>query len=410
MAITSYQLGPAMSAFVMTWHRSQIRACALLGAACAGTDHDARTAVRSDSAGIEIVISTGVDRPLDWRFVPDWTAGGDPDGPTTFYRVTPNLVASDGAGRFYVLDAANGRVVQLAPDGTHLRVFGRAGEGPGELGRPVSLTVDTAGVSAIFDYSKMALVRFDAEGTSLDGVPFRHPPPPVAGHRHMRALGDDYVVSTTEFGAMNYVLRRVGRDSSIIAEIELPPSTMQEYPSCGMGLRLPPLLVPEVSWDAHGSEIAVSASAEYRVDLLNGASSGVRSVRRDLPQVEATRDLAAQELGDGFVIRRGSNPCIIPTTEMVEKRGYGDVVPRIDRVALSPAGDLWVQRRVLGSRGTGPIDVFDPDGTYLGTLPPDFPFPVVFASQGRMGAAVRDDLDIERLAVGRVRKGPDEQR
>lgn len=44
-----------------------------------------------------------------------------------------------------------------------------------------------------------------------------------------------------------------------------------------------------------------------------------------------------------------------------------------------------------------PIDVFDREGRYLGTLPAGSPFPIGFLPDGRI--LVADEFDVERLVL-----------
>jgi hypothetical protein len=45
------------------------------------------------------------------------------------------------------------------------------------------------------------------------------------------------------------------------------------------------------------------------------------------------------------------------------------------------------------------IDVFDPEGVYLGTLPEGHPWPVAFAPPDRILFVEQDDMDIQRLVI-----------
>ncbi len=48
------------------------------------------------------------------------------------------------------------------------------------------------------------------------------------------------------------------------------------------------------------------------------------------------------------------------------------------------------------------VDVFDPTGAYLGTLPPGAPWPLAFTPQGNVVAKEKDDMDVERVVVFEV--------
>ncbi len=56
-------------------------------------------------------------------------------------------------------------------------------------------------------------------------------------------------------------------------------------------------------------------------------------------------------------------------------------------------------------RGKGevlPIDVFQKDGQYLGTLPAGAPFPAALLPDGRIAAYGMDELDVGRIVIYRV--------
>ena len=78
-------------------------------------------------------------------------------------------------------------------------------------------------------------------------------------------------------------------------------------------------------------------------------------------------------------------------------------MPLIDDLALAPDSTLWVERRGVGEESR-PIDVFEPGGRYLGTLPAEFPFPTAFLPDERVLVITRDEFDVQRIAVMRLEK------
>ena len=113
------------------------RPLALLGNAIVSTvgftactsQPDALRVERVDSAGVEIVWSTGVDRPLDLTSHLLFTLGGEATGPESFYRVAPGLVeveateyVPDERHRLYTVGRAMPRA-QLPEDVTGTVAF-----------------------------------------------------------------------------------------------------------------------------------------------------------------------------------------------------------------------------------------------------------------------------------------------
>jgi hypothetical protein len=163
------------------------------------------------------------------------------------------------------------------------------------------------------------------------------------------------------------------------------------------------MLASQPAWDVGDTLVAVATGADYRIEILSADGHLLRSVRRALPARGATV-VDAERWAEANPIRftqAGGAECRIPVAEMVEKIGYADSLPAIGLVVLAPDGALWVRRWSVSGHD-GPIDVFDPTGAYLGTLPSTFPFPLHVRTDGRLLYAEKDSLDIERLAIGEV--------
>lgn len=379
----------------------------LLAAACADAPDIA--VERVDSAGIELVTSPALDRPLPWSYAERFALGGEEEGPESFYGFGPSSVGTDAAGRIYVLDGMAHRVVAFGPEGQHLRSMGAEGGGPGEMQRPASLSVTSSGEVSVFDYGKMALVRWDTTGRPLSQLPFPHPP--MLGGRHHALTGDGYMVSTwglVDGERANRLIAVSGEDTTRIAVAPQPEHGVAMFESCGGGINFPPLFTPSVVWDHRNGLTAVAPGSDYRIDLWRDGRR-VRSVRRPFPEVEATRELAIAESGEGFTIDFGRGPCTIPPDEYAEARGWAPTVPAIRRLALGPDGSLWVERWVPG-QDPMPVDVFDADGAYLGTLPAGTDLPALLMPDHRVGLIRTDEMDVARLVVADVEEVAGEDR
>ena len=369
--------------------------------ACA-RDRDELIVQRTDSAGVEIVLSTGADRILDWQFERVFAVGGADDGPEAFFRVTSRLVEADAAGNLFILDPQNARIVVFDKDGHFLRSMGSSGGGPGEFQSPGSFSVSPDGAVAVFDYGKGGLVRFDASGEVDDEQPF--PLSPTSNpQRHFSQFRDTTLVSTSTSpmaaGSLTQMLRQiVDSDTLLLAELPLPQPEMAMFENCGGGIMLPPLFAPEVAWATQPGKIAVSASVEYSVSFRE-AGALTRIVRREIEPMPASRDQAIAHLGEGFRINFGRGPCLIDPAEMVDKRGYAEIIPLIGTVFLLPSGELWVQRFMVDRDAIVPIDVFDAGGAYIGTLERESFSPVVLLPGDRVGVVEKDESDVERLVV-----------
>lgn len=375
----------------------------LLLAACGGDGH---RVVRQDSAGVKIVRNPGTDRPLDWSFARTAVLGGEPEGPESFTSVSPAAVDVDASGRLYVLDRDAFRVVVYDSALSVLRTLGGQGEGPGELAGPLGLSVDREGRATVFDYRKGGLVRWAANG---DPLPMRRPDLPfVTSDFDVTPRG---LLTTTTRRSSDPPLRQLtylsDGDSTTVVSRAVEGPDMIELKSCGLRYRTPGrVLEPGIVWrySAGGDRLAVSADVGYTVDLYDGARH-VRSLRRSVDLREITDEMARQEIGEGMQVSAGGTPRTCDPQEQIEQQGVAPWLQAVDALHFHPSGRLWVVRGHV--RGEEPsIDVFEPDGTYLGALPSGTPVPIVFLADGRLVAEERDELDVDRLVIYRIQRSP----
>jgi hypothetical protein len=118
-----------------------------------------------------------------------------------FYK--PCDIAGDTEGNLYVLDAGNHRVQKFDNKGKYLLTFGRSGQGPGELQRPLSIDIDEDDNIYIADWNNCRLEVFSSQGEYLRSTKLVTPV-----HR-IRLL------SSGEIAIMN---PRVGRENSSYEE------------------------------------------------------------------------------------------------------------------------------------------------------------------------------------------------
>jgi hypothetical protein len=360
---------------------------------------------RTDSAGIEIVESPREDTQLPWTLEKEFDLGGEETGPESFFSVGPMTVGVDSLGRIHVLNSQESQVAIFSPQGEFIRNVGGHGEGPGEISMGSSLSVSPAGVVSVFDFGKGGLVRFGPEGEPLPTLPFRFYPWPGTT-RHLAETADGFLVATMitplEENTFRHALQLVSEsDTMVVADHSSPRPEMAMFPSCGGGLNLPRIFEVQVSWAASDGTVVVARSDLYELGVYE-AGDLVRIVRRALGARPASDQMAMEELGEGYTINFGRGPCTIPPREMVDARGFAETLPWIQQLTLAPGGEIWVGRREVGRSTPGIIDVFDGTGAYLGTLPPESPFPLAFLGDDRFAAAETDALDIGRLAVYRV--------
>ncbi|MEX2530121.1 MAG: 6-bladed beta-propeller [Gemmatimonadota bacterium] len=377
-------------------------AAALLLGGCGESDPAEAGTIMSDSAGIVIVSHEREDRPAPLEFVEEFRLGGSDTRPEeAFFQVGPGTIGVDDAGRIFVLDAQSRQVVIFDDTGRHLRSVGRSGDGPGEFGFPVGLTVAPEGEFGVLDISKRGIVSFSLDGEILPTVPF--PAGFFGGILHRTDDGSVWQQQLVEDGAASDVLLRSGGADTIrIVHVDRPEMRPIQLESCGMGFSgMLPVFHPTLRWAARDQTIVAATTAEYEISIFHGVVE-TRRIRRAIPPLPASERLAVEEQGEGMTVVLGDGRQVVcDSQEVVEQRGFAPVTPAVGRIAIDREGGLWVQRGGLREEPRA-IDLFDADGDYRGTLPPGAPFPLAFFPDGRIAASHTDDFEVTRLVVYRV--------
>lgn len=378
---------------------------------CAGDTDEPAGPQRTDSAGVEIVTNPGTDRTLAWSFQEELRIGGDEEGPGSFYQVWDELVTAGAGGTIYVMDRGNHRLKAFDDLGRHLWSAGREGQGPGEFRFPAAVAADADGGVAVVDYGRRSVIRYSPRGDlieerPMEGVGF-------FGAEVARPLAGVEVISRRDQLPEESLERRTlrylaGSDTVTLQSYEGALPEMVRVDACGssLAMRLGPFFTPDVHWATRDDRVVSAWGwADYRVDVHRGGEL-VRSIRRGGERPPVDEEAIRADNPEGFSISvGGSEPCELDLDELMEKRGYADVVPAVADLALSPSGELWVERQVPGP--DHPIDVFDARGAYLGTLPPETPYPAAFLPDGRVVTVEENELEVPTVVIYRVDRGVD---
>ncbi len=384
--------------------RVALAGIAVLVAACADGTPRPIAATRMDSAGVELVASVGEDvvYPLSLNRV--LQLGGEASGPESFYQIDPSGVSVGEAGRVAVLDRQSSQVSVFESDGRHVLTVGREGDGPGEFRYPSSVALMPDGEIVMFDYGKRALVRFASDGSLLDQLSFGVP---YNGRGMVPNGGGLMVLSQNAPRGDGELIRRLlhltATDTVQVGPIVSSSSGNVFYESCGVRMTQPPLFAADLVWATNGRRTVMAPGPEYSILVFEGTEL-VAVYRRDVAPESATEAVVTRMLGEGERWDIGGRECTVPIAELIEERGMGATVPIIHGLALSPTGEIWVDRVVPGSEERV-VDLLAPDGEYRGTVGADLPFPVRFLPDGRFFAIEADSLDLERLVLYEVHPG-----
>lgn len=157
------------------------------------------------------------DRRGDWQ-----KSLGEPKGTGPVSLRRPSGVAFDDAGRIWVADTDNDRVLAVNPNGVVLVTLGRYGIMKGEFKKPVDVAMGPGGRIYVADYGNDRVQLFANSGKLLD-MWYDRSPKSAKAFRKPRALaysseGDGYLWVACEGSP---VLGKIDQNGDKVGEIDL---------------------------------------------------------------------------------------------------------------------------------------------------------------------------------------------
>ncbi len=338
----------------------------LVCCACSRPDDAPTDTVLTDSAGVTIAATSATDRVLPWRFDEEFTLGGEESGPGAFTSASTRTVQTNGRDRIVVLDAANDRIEIFDGEGLHRLTLGGPGSGPGEFTFAIELLDAGEGRVGVTDLAKRAILLWSSDGTLLGETRITDPSTGLG----RRVLRGDTTVTMVEardsLRMVNRLVRVVGEDTTLMARYEGPPGQFVQL-SC-VAVQMRPMFAPRLSWTSGEGVVAAAVTSKYVVNLYRDGRL-VRSLRRAIAPTATQPGDALRQYPDGWTVRfgGGGDGCTMEGSEVAEATGMSPFLPVIEDAALGPEGTVWVRRHRFP--GEPPIvDLFDPEGSYLGTV------------------------------------------
>ena len=399
------------------------------------------------------------DRPLAAEFAEVYRVGGA-TAPDWAQFSIPTGLAFDGSGNLFVLDPQLFQVAIVNRNGELVRTVGQQGRGPGEFSSPATQVVWRDGRFAVADMGHNAYQVFNPDGELERFVKMSAGQGPMAGFSSMRgAIRPDpdggALIAQGAPGMMSQIsgmmaqvtgadeepgiddrgLERVDLSGDMVSATRIlqawsPPEDRPAAPLtvetaldvsrmaemfAGDGRFFEPTLIWDVLPDG---TIAYSDSSAYSITLV-GKDGAARSVlRRPIQPEGVTRGIraamieeqlrdfdeqtanASGPLGDlGAMMPAGMMDAL---RDALEKRDFFEEVPVVRGLKATWDGALWIQQRGDDPwDDSGPIDVFDANGEYAGTLPPA-EMPAAFGPDGLVAFVERDEFDVPTIVVRRL--------
>lgn len=368
-----------------------------------------------DSAGVVIATSSAGAWEPDERWSlseqPFLTLGGSRAG-EELWRVAGYVRAPDGS--IAVLSAGHSQVRVFDSDGNFLRAIGREGSGPGELRFPGSIALALPDTVLVLDSD--ALEVFLLDGTWLESErvgPVPNPfGPGTAAHPTMVAPNRSILARVIRSRAgPPRGMQRADNGFAVLPRAGQPPVLLGWYPGPEQqrlegnrgGNVLPPFFRSS-TWSVGASAEAQFLAADndrYQIDVFDSKGSLRRIIRRDIEPVvvkdewvEAWKEV---ERGQPWTQRRPAD-----FERVWAQMEVHETLPALERMFVDSESYLWVLRPTEVQLVYRTIDVFDPEGRFLGEVEPPsgfrpFPSPLI-GEDFFMGVWV-DEFDVESVRV-----------
>ena len=396
------------------------------------------------------------DRPLSPEFPEVYRVGGV-TAPDWAQFSLPTGLAFDGSGNLFVLDAQLFQVAIIDRNGELARTVGSQGEGPGEFNSPTTQVVWRDGRFAVADMGHNAYQVFDPDGELERFVKMSAGQGIMAGFSSMRSAlrPDPRGVALIAQGMPGMVsqfsgliaqvtggaddkpgvdergLERIDLSGEVIsatpilqawspAEDPAAPLTIEDAQDmsnlAGMFAGDEKYFEPKLIWDVlPDGTIAYSDSSAYSIKLVGADGTAKSMLRRPLQPEMVTRGIRSAMLdekqraydeqmqGANAALASAMAPGMLEAMrKALEDRDFFEEVPVVRGLKATWEGSLWIQRRGDESwDDSGPIDVFDTDGEYTGTLPAT-EMPAAFGPDGLVAFVERDEFDVPTIVVRRL--------
>lgn len=370
-------------------------------AGCGDTDAGWAGTIDTLESGVVVVTNPpeGVWAPGEaWSVTEELRIGSAmAEGPELFGQVAGIVV--DEAGRIHVLDRQAKEVRTFDSTGAHVRTFAREGAGPGELRRPLGMTLGPEGQIWVTDPGNARYAVFNTDGEYVtarvrrvggSGMPWNGGFGPEGRfHEKIPTPGPTVVVR------MDSAFEPV--DTVPFPEYDEPRLEIRDE-NTYMWAGVPFATSQEEWWDPRGY-LWTGVTGTYTLTQMDMAADTLRVIHgppvEPIPVTAEERDERLEGL-DWFRSEGGRvGPSDIPSEK-----------PPMAGFTVADDGHLWVQLAPPTDQDSARYHVFDPAGRFLGevTMEESLGRYTVFRDD-RIYGVVSDSLGVQYVVRWRVDRG-----
>jgi hypothetical protein len=281
-----------------------------------------------------------------------------------FFRIA--AVEVDEEDNIYVLDAGNGRIQVFNEEGKYLKTIGQKGQGPGDLLRPNSLSVNLSGKIYIYDDSNLRITIFKINGEYIGDFKIQYP-----AYSDIFSDEDQNLFFNISAGFKDHNGPEGYIEGIRILKIVKYSETGKELVSFGefsgfksqyyqiKGLHIAGLGTDELQtvWtvDQKGN-VYIADANKYEITVYSKIGNAIKKIKRKFDQIEYT----SKEIKDFINRERNRN---VP--QYIKKRLiFSRYKIAIKSITVDEKGNLWVNTSQKGDADGYAFDIFNPDGIY----------------------------------------------
>lgn len=383
-----------------------------------GADAGEWSGTVSDSAGIEIVRSTGDgiwDDDAAWTLEEIFRVGGMEAGEDARFGLVA-AVDADEEGRVYALDMQAREIRVFDSGGALVSVIGGPGGGPGEFGAGLMGMFERGDTIWGIDVAGQGMQGFDLEGERIvqvpfdltGGIPLRMDETEAGLVAQRRAMSLQASAPAPTGDAVT-VIRGEAPDTLVVLPLG------ESFSMQGGEARIS-FFQSEPLWDAaEDGSFAWGTNKTYRIRIHGPEGELRRIVERNLEAQELTESME-QRLRDAILeqmVQASGSPAEA-LAPMLDQATFAETFPILAQLILTDDGHLWVQRVGRMSEaveseefdvqdlGSPLWDVFDPEGRYLGEVRVPDRFQPLRLIDGVLWGIGRDEFDVQSIVGMRV--------
>jgi hypothetical protein len=293
-------------------------------------------------------------QPSKIKLTEELSIGGGSNPDEAFSQVGMFVVGDDGS--IFALDFKDQKIKVFDSTGKFLRLIGKPGQGPGELGTASGIQLMTDGTLVVEDAGNRRLALFKPSGEFI---------------RNISMSGRLGLVNVLLDGKGNAIGREMGLaegNAKMFFEIKKfdadlkPLFTLDKIefpiPLPGSGAKINIMEMMSIYQFDPAGNICYGRNADYEIKIYNPEGKHIRTIQKEYDRVKVTQADIDEMLERMPNVAGGIN--------IKEMFAFPDIFPPFQSFFLDDQGRLYVRTFTKGkAKGEYEFDVFDPDGKYI---------------------------------------------